>query len=409
MISKGVNKRLGLKKETAWGTLAGAAGAKYLRRVTANFNLTKTQIESQEIRTDYQVADMRHGVRSAEGSLNGELSPGSYADLMASVVAKDFAVGGKAVAAGGTAAGNGVTIAASGAFFTITRTAGSWLTDGFKVGTVVAMTGAGLNVANVGNNVLIASMSATVLTVVAISGTALVAEGPINPVDVATRGKVTYAPLTGHTNDSYTIEEWYSDIAQSEVYTGMKVGSMNVQLPATGLVTCDFSFMGKNLEQTGTSQYFTTPAAAGTDGIFAAVSGALIVNGTPVALITSLDFTVDRGMEAANVVGSNFAADIFTGRIRVNGNFSTYFQDAVFRDYFQDEDVISVVVALSTGEEKDADVVAFTMPKVKLGSATKDDGELGIVQQHSFVALLNDVTTAGLEATTLQIQDSTLV
>ena len=409
MISKGVNKRLGLKKETAWGTLAGAAGAKYLRRVTANFNLPKTPIESQEIRTDYQVADMRHGVRSAEGSLNGELSPGSYADLMASVVAKNFAAGGTAVAAGGTAAGNGVTIAASGAFFTITRTAGSWLTDGFKVGTVVAMTGAGLNVANVGNNVLIVSMSATVLTVVAISGTALVAEGPITPVDVATRGKVTYAPLTGHTNDSYTIEEWYSDIAQSEVYTGMKVGSMNVQLPATGLVTCDFSFMGKNLEQTGTSQYFTTPAAAGTDGIFAAVSGALIVNGTPVALITSLDFTVDRGMEAANVVGSNFAADIFTGRIRVNGNFSTYFQDAVFRDYFQDEDVISVVVALSTGEEKDADVVAFTMPKVKLGSATKDDGELGIVQQHSFVALLNDVTTAGLEATTLQIQDSTLV
>lgn len=402
MISKGVNKRLGLKKETAWGTLAGAAGAKYLRRVTANFNLTKEQIESQEIRTDYQVADMRHGVRSAEGSLNGELSPGSYADLMASVVAKDFA-------AGGSATGVSVTIAASGAFFTVTRAAGSWLTDGFKAGTVVAMTGAGLNVANVGNNLLIASMSATVLTVVAISGTALVAEGPITPVAVATRGKVTYAPLTGHTDDSYTIEEWYSDIAQSEVYTGMKVGSMNVQLPATGLVTCDFSFMGKNLEQTGTSQYFTTPTAAGTDGIFAAVSGALIVNGTPVALITSLDFTVDRGMEAANVVGSNFAADIFTGRIRVNGNFSTYFQDAVFRDYFQDEDVISVVVALATGEEKDADVVAFTMPKVKLGSATKDDGELGIVQQHSFVALLNDVTTAGLEATTLQIQDSTLV
>lgn len=401
-IAKGVAKKVAFKKETTWGTIAGATDAKYLRRVTADFNLTKEQIESQEINPTFQVSDMRHGVRSAEGSLNGELAPGSYDEFMASVVAKNFA-------AGGTAAAAGVTIAASGAFFTITRTAGDWLTDGFKVGTVVAMTGAGLNAANAGNNVLIASMSATVLTVVAISGTALVAEGPITPVAVATRGKVTYAPLTGHTDDSYTIEEWYSDIAQSEVYTGMKVGSMAIQLPTTGLVTCDFSFMGKNLDQTGTSQYFTTPTAVGTEGIFASVSGALVVNGTPVALITAMDFTVERGLEAANVVGSNFAADIFTGRILVNGNMSTYFQDGVFRGYFDDEAVITVVAALSTGEEKNADVIAFTMPRVKVGSATKSDSELGIIQAHSFQALLNSTTTSGLEATTIQIQDTSLV
>lgn len=401
-IAKGVSKKVAYKKETTWGTLAGPTSAKYIRRVTATFNLTKETYESGEIRTDYQVADMRHGVRSAEGSLNGELSPSTYSDFMQSVLARDFTVGG-------TVAGASITVAVSGQFFTITRAAGSYITDGFYVGNVVRLSGAGFNAANVANNLLVVAVTATVLTVRVLSATPLVAEGPIASAGVAVVGKQTFAPLTGHTDDSYTIEEWYSDIAQSEVYTGMKVGSMAVQLPATGLVTCDFSFMGKNLEQKGTAQYFTTPTVAGTNGIFAAVSGALVVNGAPVALITSLDFTVERGLEAANVVGSNFAADVFTGRIRVTGNFSTYFQDGTFRDYFDTEAKISLVVALSTGSEKTADAVAFTFPLIKVGSATKADGEMGIVQEHSFTALLNSVTGTGLVPSTIMVQDTAVV
>lgn len=401
-IAKGVAKKVGYRKETTWGTLAGPTGAKYLRRVTANFNLTKETYESAEIRSDMQVADFRHGIRSAEGSLNGELSPGTYSDFMQSVLARDFT-------AGVSATGLSLTIAASGQYHTLTRAAGSWLTDGVLVGNVVRLSGVGLNAANAGNNLLVLAVTALALTVKVLSETSLVAEGPIASVTAVVIGKQTFAPLTGHTDDSYTVEEWYSDITQSEVYTGMKVGSMAVQLPATGLVTCDFNFMGKNLEKKGQVQYFTSPTAAGTDGIFASVSGSLVVNGVPVALITSLDFTVERGLEAANVVGSNFAANVFTGRIRVNGNFSTYFQDGTFRDYFDSEARISLVVALTTGSEKDAKAVSFVFPSVKLGSATKDDGEMGIVQQHSFVALLNDTTSSGLVASTMLVQDTSLV
>ena len=90
-ISKGTAKQVGYKKETTWGTLAGTTSGKLLRRVTASFNLVKDAYESGEIRTDRQIADYRHGVRSAEGSLNGELSPATYADFMGSIVGKDFA------------------------------------------------------------------------------------------------------------------------------------------------------------------------------------------------------------------------------------------------------------------------------------------------------------------------------
>lgn len=398
-ISKGTAKVVAYKKETSWGTLAGNTGAKQLRRVTADFNLTKETYESNELRTDRQVADFRHGVRSAEGSLNGELSNKTYSDFMQSLVARDFTTAP-------TASSLSITIAASGSLWTVTRAAGSWLTDGFRVGMVIRLTGGTLNALNSGKNLLIASMTATVLTVAVMNGSNLQAEGPVASTTATAVGKITYVPASGHTDDSYTIEEWYSDIAQSEVYTGMKVGSMAVQLPATGLTTVDFSFMGKDLTQKGTTQYYTTPATQGSDGIFAAVNGVVLVNGAPVALITSADFTVERGMENATAVGSNSVAEIFSGRIRVSGNMSVYFQDATFRGYFDSETPVSIVLALTEDNTAGADFLTFVLPKVKINSFTKADAELGIVAQASFQALLNDVTTAGLEATTILIQDS---
>lgn len=401
-ISKGVAKVVAYKKESTWGTAAGASGGKQVRRVTADFNLTKESYESNEIRTDRQLADFRHGVRSADGTLSGELSPNSYSDFMQSLVAKDFAT----VSA---VTGISVTIAASGSLWTVTRAAGDWLSNGLKVGSVIRLTGAGLNAANASKNLLIVSMTSSAITVQVLNSSVLVAEGPIASVTATVVGKQTYVPATGHTEDSYTIEQWFQDISQSEVFTGMRVGTMNVQLPATGLTTVDFNFMGKDLSAKGTTQYFSSPTAQGTNGIFAAVNGAMIVNGAPVALITSADFTVERAMENATAVGSNSVAEIFMGRIRVNGNMSVYFQDATFRNYFDDETAVSIVFALTTGTEAAADFLTFTLPKVKLGSFQKDDGELGLVASISFQALLNADTTSGLPATTIQIQDSTLV
>jgi hypothetical protein len=401
-IAKGVSKLVAYKRESSWGTPAGDTGGKLLRRVTADFNLTKETYESNEINPSFQTIDSRHGVRSVEGSLEAELSPGTYSDFIGSILAKDFV-------AGGTVSGASITIAASGEFYTITRAAGSWLTDGFYVGNIIRLSGAGFNAANVDNNLLIVGLTALVATVVLLSDTPLVAEGPIASAGASVVGKHSYVPLTGHTDQSYTVEQYFADIAQSEVYTGLKPASIALSLPSTGLVTASLSFMGKNLEQTGTSQYFTSPAATNTEGIFAAVSGAVIVNGAPVGLITSMDLNISRNQEAANVVGSNSAADIFVGRITATGSLSVYFQDANFRNFFDDEAKISLVVALTTGEEKDAEAMSFAMGKVKVNSASKTDAELGLTQSMDFQALQNDVTSGGLVASTILVQDTTLV
>lgn len=401
-LAKGVNKRIAYKKESTWGTVATNTGGKYLRRVTSQFNQVAETLQSAEIRTDYQIADYRLGALSSEGSLNGELSPGTYSDFFAAALAKDFA-------AGGTTTGASLTIAASGSFYTITRVAGSWLTDGFYVGNVIRLSGAGFSAGNLLKNLQVLSVTALVLTVKTFGTNTLTPEGPIASAGAAIVGKQTMAPLTGHTSDSFTFEEFFGDVAVSEVHTGNKVGAVSVQLPASGFCTIDLSFMGKGMMQTGSSQYFTSPTAAPTSGLTVGVSGAVLVNGVPAGVITAADFNIDRGLEPATVVGSKYAADMFDGRINVTGNFSTYLEDDTYRDYFIDETKISLVFALTTGSEANAEVISFVFPSVKLGSASRNDQETGIVQDHTFQAILNTVTTSGLPNSTMLVQDSSLV
>lgn len=403
ILAKGVDKKIAYKKETTWGAVAADSGAKQLRRVTSQFNQTAETLQSAEIRQDYQIADYRLGSLSTEGSLNGELSPGTYSDFLAASLAKDFA-------AGGTTTGASLTIAVSGDFYTITRAAGSWLTDGFYVGNIIRLTGAGFAPANINKNIQILSMTALVLTVRTFDKNTLTAEGPIASAGAAVVGKQTFTPLTGHTSDSFTVEEFYGGgVNVSEVHTGNKVGSIAIQLPASGFCTIDLTFMGKGMMQTGATQHFATATPAPSTGLTVGISGSVLVNGVPAGVITNASFSIDRGLERAIVVGNRYSTDIFDGRVNVTGDFSTYFENAVYRDYFLNESKISLVFALTTGSEANAQVISFVIPSVKLGSSSRNDGETGIVQDHSFQALLNTVTTAGLPATTLLIQDTSVV
>lgn len=401
-LAKGVSKKISFKRETAWAEVpVDKTGAQYLPRVTGQFNVTAEALQSATIRSDYQHENYRLGTRSGEGSLNTELSPGVYEEFFAAALAKDFV-------AGGTTTGASVTIAASGDFYTITRDAGSWLTDGFYVGNVVRMTGAGLAPVNAGNNILILSMNALVITAQAFADNLLVAEGPIATVDIAVVGKQTFTPQTGHISPSFSVEEFFENISVSELHLGNKVGTVAVSLPTSGFCTADFSFMGKGKTVNGTSQFYTAPQQSPNTGSTVSVSGAVIVNGIPAGVITSASLNIDRALEPANVIGTNHAVEIFDGRVTVTGDFSTYFQDATFRDYFLDEARISLIIALTTGSEKDANVMTFVMPSVQLGSSTRSDQETGIVQDHSFQALLNTNATNGNVLSTMLIQDTTL-
>ena len=396
-LATGVAKQLTYKAESVWGTIPAASSAQALRRVTSNLSLKKQTYQSGEIRSDYQVADFRHGVRSVEGSISGELSPGTYKDFMAAAVRKVFA----SVSA---ITGLSLTIAASGSFYTITRASGDFITGGLKIGDVIRITAGSVNANNLNKNCLIVSLTTTVATVYPLNGLTLTAEGPIASCTVTLTGKKSIVPASSHTDTSFSIEHWFSDVSRSEVFSGCKVNTMGVQLPPSGIATVEFGFMGKDVTAAG-AQYFTTPTAATTSGVVAAVNGAVIVNGARVANITGMNFTLSGGMSAEPVVGSNSYPDIFEGRVTVSGQITAFFEDHTYFDIFDDETEVAIACAFTTSSSKDSDFISFVFPRVKFGSADKDDGEKGIVQTLSFTALYNGSGTNS-DVTTFAIQDS---
>jgi hypothetical protein len=401
-IAKGVAKTVAIAKETQWGVAPAAGSARLLRRVTANFNLAKENYQSGEIRVSQQVADMRHGTRSSTGAINGELSAGSYSDLMEALVARDFAVVAPQTALS-------VTIAAAGDNWTVTRAAGSWLTAGVSPGMVVRLTAGTFNAANLNKNLLVLSVTALALTVRVLNGTVLVAEGPIASATATVMGRSTFVPLTGHTDQSFAVEERYSDNNQYERHVGVVVNSMNVQIPSNGMATVDFGLVGKDMDRATNTAYFTNPTAQSSTGVVAGANGMVMLNGSPVAIVTSADFSIERATENGVVVGSNSLVGIFTGRITASGNMSMYFVDGTVRDMFNNESEVSVVFTLTEGSLATSNALSFVFPRVKIGGFDKADGEQGVIATVPFTALENAVITGGFPSSTVLIQDTSLV
>ena len=396
----GVFKQVAYKAETTYGTVPSAASAQALRRVTSDLSLTKQTYQSNEIRTDQQVGDFRHGVRSVDGTIAGELSPKTYADFIAAALRRDFA----AVTA---ITGASITIAGTAPTQTVTRAAGSFLTDGVKVGDVVRLTAGSFTAGNLNNNLLVTGVTALALTVRTLNGSTITNEGPIATSTVTVVGKKTYAPASSHTNKSFSIEHWFSDVAMSEVFSGCQPTQIGLQLPPTGISSISIGITGKNVTTAG-AQFFTSPTAQTTTGVAAAVNGVLMVGGVAMASVTGMSLTIDSPRSGDAVVGSNTIDTRFPGRIQASGQLTVYLENATLRDAFLNETETSVVVVLTADNTNNASFVGFTLPRVKLGGNSKSDGEGGIVQTIPFTALYNTTGGAGVssEATTIVVQDS---
>lgn len=408
-IETGVGKKVAYKKETTFGTLAGATGAAYARRVESTLNLTKATYESKEIRSDYQVADLRHGTRSVSGDIKQELAPSGASTFIASALRRDFAAGAT------TGALTTIAASSSAPHFVRSDADGShgWITDGFKVGDVVRFSGFAGATGNNSFNYRITALTEANMTVANLNGaisTATVttdAEG--DSVTCTVVGKKTYAPLTGHTDDSYTIEHNYSTLDLSDVFTGCKVSGIDINMPSTGLAEITVSFMGQDMTSYsgGSAPYFTSPTAAGTQGILAAAQGKLTYDGADSGIITALQLKIEGGHTAGSVVGSDLTPDIFPGRVKVTGTLTAYFQNNSIQTDFTDENTPSLMFVLSTDTTATADFIAFTLPKIKLMGATKTDGESAVTISGQFQALL-PAAVAGKLQSTIGVQDSSL-
>jgi len=406
-LQEGVATRVAYKIHTATSMTSntelvpasdpGSSGGQELRRVSSTLTLQKDTYQSAEIRTDRQVADMRHGTRRVQGEITGELSLATYFPLI------EAAFRATKVATFDKSNTDFTSVAAANSTSKFTVGGSTWAAQGFRVGDVIRF--ANLSDAdNNAKNFLIYALS-TVDAFVYPAPDDMTADTSFTVTRVGT--KITI-PTSSHVKRLWAFEHFHQDSDITQLFTECRVTGARFSMPATGLNTISLPITGRKqtILTAGSSPFFSSPTAAGTDGITAAVNGVVMHEGVKVGVLTGIDVNLEMAIDAPPVAGQDFVPEISLGRSVVTGQATMLFEDATFLNAFSDETVVEILLMLTTTSAANSPFMAMAMTNVKFTGANlplQGEGSLPITLP--FQSLLKPTTT-GYDSTSLGLIDS---
>lgn len=385
-------------------TIDPAVGsAQVLRRVTSSLKLAVDTYQSAEIRQDRQITDYRLGKKNVTGSITGEFSPGTYFDFI------EAACRGTRTAPISLGPSALTSIAADNATSKFIAAAGDPVALGWRVGMILR----GTNLSDAGNNAknfLITGFGGTSNRNISVypAPDTMTADTSFT---LASTGKSILVPSSSFVSRKFAFEHYFNDLDIGHLFTECRIGGFKIGLPASGMATFEIPVMGRDMElySASTAPFFTSPTAAGTNGIFAAVNGLLQVGGSTVGVVTGLNIDMNLSPSADAVVGQNFVPEIFLGSANVTGQATVMLQDNTLISDFKNETEISILAYLTSTSAVNSPAVSILLPRIKFGDApVAVSGQGAQILTMPFQALKGTAATSttGLEDTTIQICDT---
>lgn len=395
-MADGINKLITLKKEVTWGLKPANTGGQLYPRVTGTFRPSIPSYQSALLNPSQQMRDSRHGTHSSVGNLQTELMCGAYKELFAAGLRRDF--GSTAITTGAL-----TNISVGTGIPAFTRAAGSFLTDGFKKGMIIDVTNPD-EALNAGRAVVL-SVDALTMDAVLLNGNAWVSQASGDTITIAQAGEWTYTPQTGHTNDSFTAEEWMSDISVSQITLGLVLNTFSISLSPNGMVGATFDFMGKDFETASDTRYFTSPTEVPGEGTMSSASGVAFIDGSKSCRMTSMTLNVNNNVTMEDMVLCEGKGARSRGKVLASGSATFVFDNKDLLVKFQNEQEIEFIAVLTA---QDGEALGFFAPRLKINDASYDDGEKVTILTINFDMLEYVGTDADTLNTTLVISDTTL-
>ncbi|RKG68644.1 hypothetical protein D7V80_11640 [Corallococcus sp. CA054B] len=370
--ASGQRTALRFTSEASFG-VAASTTYKALRFTSTGLNLSKANYQSNEIRADRHLSDLRHGMVSVGGDIGVELSLGTFDDLLEAALSGAWA----------TATTGSVSLAADAG--AVVRTAGSFLADGFLPGDQVLVSG----FAEADNNGR--------ARVEAVTAEALTLDRELED-DVAAAGRtvalVGRRLKSGTVLKTFSFERAFTDINQYALYRGCAVDSLKLSIKPEEIITGTFALLGKDM-QMATASHAATVTPPGTNSPFDAFTGSLREGGQLVANVTSLDLDITNGRSTKGVIGQRSATEIHEGGFGVSGTLSAYFMGQDLLSKFLDESESSLEVVLQ--DVNGTDFHTLRIPRLKYTGGELDNPKEGPVQvSMPFTALLDPVSGASI-------------
>lgn len=290
--------------EVTYGTTPATPTLSDIRHTSCNIGLTKSALESAEVRSDRQIAHFRHGNKNVAGDIGIELSYGTFDDFL------EAALGG------------------------------TWDADTPSVG--------------------------------------------IDQLQVGT------------TRRSFTVERKFDNLATPEWhrYTGAEVNTFNLSVAPDAIITGSFGMIAQDTAIATSAIAGSSYGAATTTEPFDSFSGTITEGGSAIGTVTSLELTLENGMNPLFVVGSDVTEEPSIGKSRVTGTLTVFFQSKALLDKFINETSSSLVFVL---QDPAGNTYDFTLPNIIYTGGQPDvDGEGEVTIALPFTALYDSTEGSNL-------------
>lgn len=360
---------LRLAVESTYGTSPGGAFEE-VRFTSESLAKTTGTTTSAEIRSDRQITDVVRVSDGVDGVIEGELS---YSGLTTASSAQDELMEAALMSPSWTA---------------VQTNTGTWsCTSG---GSTITGTGVGTSIA-VGDWIRFKDGSTLIgyFFVTATSANSLTVT-PTLPSNVTGGGNEEVergSTLTnGTTERSFTIEREHTDLSgMFELYTGVKVNSVTINVAAGSISRYTFALIGQDESSAASTAassntaHYTNPIMNGVDNVYAVRENHVSLG----TIVRSFSLNVANNHFARSAVGSLVPVGMGSGSCVVTGSMSIYFENNTLLDKFRNWTTTNLSFIL---QDSAGNAYLFHVPecKITLGRANTPGLNQDITAELSF-------------------------
>lgn len=346
--------RVAYVAESVWGTTPTTPTLIEVRRTGGSLKAPTETVTSNEIRSDRNRATVQRVGVSANGSMDFELSYGSHDDLLAGAFAAAWTT---AINFEGSVQITALTrtIEATAAF--TNASVGQWLKlSGFTTP---------------GNNGYFRVATRDSANKITVEDPGSVLEDETKSAAITSGGCLR----NGTTESSFTIEQSHLDLGFYLQFLGMRVGGVNLSIPAGGLITGSFDFQGKEATSSAAT-IATVLTPANSNPVFNGTShfSALAVDGAALTDdLTEISLALTNNLRQRRALGSLSPVGVPYGTADVTGSFRLYPAGKDLIDKYLAFDESSLSLRLVDGDGKS---YILTIPKLVYTGDLPDAGGL---------------------------------
>lgn len=367
-MSDASSTQLFYRPENGWGedpaSHSPQQALRELRFTNEGLNFTANTEVSEEIRSDRQVSDIiRTGVESG-GDVGIEFSFGAHDDLFEGALYNDWT----------TEKDSNATSPLANTFLIAGSPVGTIISAGSPEEGAVAFLDSLTQGAFIELTQSVASPTNNGFTrVVSNSGAGSIVVSPALPSIGQDTFRIRESHLrNGVTLKSFLVEKAFTDVTEFLSFTGMRVGTAELNIATGAILNGSFSFSGENATAQGASVISglvspETEEVAAND-VYNAIDnvGNILIDGVadPDVCFTEVSFSIENNLRFQPCVGQLESSGIGVGRTQVTGTLAAYFVNRNFYEKYLNFETTSLSFTVTLG----GNTYLFDFPSFKFTS-----------------------------------------